>query len=110
VAPRNAIEQALADMWQTLLGIDEVGVEDNFFRLGGHSLLATQLTSRVRDTFQVALPVRSLFEAPTVAALAKRIVQALAEQLDHAALAELEQLSPEEAQAILALDEPTEEL
>jgi acyl transferase domain-containing protein len=80
VAPRNAIEQALADMWQTLLGIDEVGVEDNFFRLGGHSLLATQLTSRVRDTFKLALPVRSLFEAPTIAALAKRIEQALAEQ------------------------------
>ena len=110
VAPRNAIERTLADMWQTLLGIDEVGVEDNFFRLGGHSLLATQLTSRVRDTFQIALPVRSLFEAPTVAAFAKRIVQALAEQLDHATLAELEQLSREEAQAILALDEPTEEL
>jgi acyl transferase domain-containing protein len=110
VAPRNAIEHTLADIWQSLLGIDEVGVEDNFFRLGGHSLLATQLTSRVRDTFQIALPVRSLFEAPTVAAFAKRIAQALAEQLDPAMLTELEQLSREEAQAILALGEPSNEL
>ena len=70
VAPRNAVERALADVWAEVLGVERVGAHDNFFELGGHSLLATQIISRVRDTFQVDLPLRRLFESPTLAGLA----------------------------------------
>jgi acyl carrier protein len=73
VAPRTPVEEELAGIWAKVLGRQEVGVHDNFFELGGHSLLATQLTSRIRDAFQVELPVRILFEAPTMAMLARHI-------------------------------------
>jgi amino acid adenylation domain-containing protein len=73
VAPGTGIEEELAKIWRQILGKQQVGIYDNFFELGGHSLLATQLTSRIRDTFQVELSVRILFEAPTVASLAKHI-------------------------------------
>ncbi|HVR95631.1 MAG TPA: amino acid adenylation domain-containing protein, partial [Thermoanaerobaculia bacterium] len=72
-APRNPIETELAEVWAELLGAERVGVLDNFFDLGGHSLLATQVISRVRDRFGVELPVRALFEEPTVAGLAARV-------------------------------------
>ncbi|HEV7403911.1 MAG TPA: methyltransferase, partial [Chthoniobacteraceae bacterium] len=76
-APSTPEEQTLAAIWSSLLGGVEVGVEDDFFsELGGHSLLATQVMSRVRDHFQVELPLRLLFENPTVAALAAAIVAA----------------------------------
>ena len=67
------MEQTLADIWRELLGIDQVGIHDNFFELGGHSLLATQLVSRVRNTLQAEVPLRDLFEHPTVARLAAAI-------------------------------------
>jgi amino acid adenylation domain-containing protein len=73
VAPGTCIEEELARIWGQILGKQQVGIYDNFFELGGHSLLATQLTSRIRDAFQVELSVRILFEAPTVASLAKHI-------------------------------------
>lgn len=73
VAPRSQVEELLAQIWAKVLGKEQVGVHDNFFELGGHSLLATQLTSRIRDTFRIDLPVRNLFEAPTVEQLAKYI-------------------------------------
>ena len=73
VAPRTVIEQTLAAIWTNLLGVGQVGVHDNFFALGGHSLIATQIVSSLRDTFQVELPLRTLFEAPTVSELAERI-------------------------------------
>ncbi|MEH2381685.1 MAG: amino acid adenylation domain-containing protein [Nostoc sp.] len=73
VAPRSQVEELLAQIWAKVLGKEQVGIQDNFFELGGHSLLATQLTSRIRDTFQIDLPVRNLFEAPTVEQLAKCI-------------------------------------
>jgi natural product biosynthesis luciferase-like monooxygenase protein len=73
VAPRNEIEEILADMWQVLLGIERVGVEDNFFRLNGNSLIALQCISRIQAVFGVKLSVRSFFESPTVAGLARLI-------------------------------------
>ncbi|MHA7627475.1 amino acid adenylation domain-containing protein [Corallococcus sp. M7] len=71
VAPRDATEQRLADIWTELLGTPRVGVHDDFFELGGNSLLATQVISRVRESFGVDVPLRSAFEARTVAALAQ---------------------------------------
>ena len=73
VAPRTPLEQELARIWAELLRLERVGVHDNFFELGGHSLLVTQVISRARAACQVQLPLRSLFEAPTVAAMAERI-------------------------------------
>jgi amino acid adenylation domain-containing protein len=74
VAPRNAVEEVLVTIWGDLLGVPHVGVEDNFFNdLGGHSLLGTTLVSRVRDAFDVELPLRRLFDAPTVAEMAEAL-------------------------------------
>ena len=70
VAPRTPVEEVLARIWAEVLGLERVGVHDNFFDIGGHALLATQVVSRVADVFQVDLPLRRLFEAPTVADLA----------------------------------------
>ena len=72
-APNGETETALAEMWRELLGIDQIGVHDDFFRLGGHSLLGLQLASRVRERWRVELPLRALFEAPTVARLAAAV-------------------------------------
>jgi amino acid adenylation domain-containing protein/non-ribosomal peptide synthase protein (TIGR01720 family) len=76
VAPRSPVEEALAGIWQEVLGLGEVGVHDDFFESGGHSLLATRVVSRLRDTFLVELPVRALFESPTIAALAEAVQRA----------------------------------
>jgi acyl carrier protein len=73
VAPRTAVEEALVKIFASVLGLNRVGIYDNFFELGGHSLLATQLISRVRDTFGVELPLRSVFEAPAIAQLSNVI-------------------------------------
>jgi acyl carrier protein len=75
VAPGTPVEEVLAEIWVEVLKLDKVGIHDNFFELGGHSLLATQVMSRLRELFQVELPLRSLFESPTVAGLAERIEQ-----------------------------------
>ena len=76
--PRDPIEELLAPLWAEVLGVERVGVHDDFFTLGGHSLLGMQLTSRVADLFGVKLTVRALFEARTVGGLAERIAEELA--------------------------------
>ncbi|WP_285420565.1 non-ribosomal peptide synthetase [Pseudomonas sp. efr-133-TYG-5] len=73
LAPRNELEQTLADIWAEVLKVDQVGVRDNFFELGGHSLLATQIASRVQKTLQRDVPLRAMFECSTVAELAEYI-------------------------------------
>ncbi|MBD1825981.1 non-ribosomal peptide synthetase [Microcoleus vaginatus GB1-A2] len=74
-APRTGEEQLLAEIWSQVLGVKQIGIGDNFFELGGHSLLATQLIAKVREAFQVELPLRSLFQYPTVESLAAVISQ-----------------------------------
>jgi amino acid adenylation domain-containing protein len=107
VAPRTAAEQVVAEIWAEVLGRERVGAEDDFFALGGHSLLATQVLSRVEQAFGVKLPVRALFEEPTVAALAARL-EASGQGTLAAAMAELDGLSEEELMALLAETEGAE--
>jgi amino acid adenylation domain-containing protein len=76
IAPRTSTEVTLAGIWADVLGIPEPGVEDNFFALGGHSLLAAKVTGRMRTEFGVRLGVRALFEAPTIASLARLVPEA----------------------------------
>jgi amino acid adenylation domain-containing protein len=73
IEPRSSVEEHVARIWSELLGIPHVGINDNFFDLGGHSLLVIQLISRLHQRFNVELPVRTLFDSPTVAQLAARI-------------------------------------
>ena len=75
VAPANETETTIANIWQGLLGIQQIGVEDNFFELGGHSLIAIQVISRLREAFRVDLPLRSIFETPTIAQLASVVTE-----------------------------------
>jgi acyl carrier protein len=106
MAPRTPVEEALVEIWAEVLGLDEVGIYDNFLELGGHSLLATQVISRVLNTFRVELPLQSLFKAPTVADMAVVITQSQAEKAEpddiERMLAELEGFSDEQAQRLLA--------
>jgi phthiocerol/phenolphthiocerol synthesis type-I polyketide synthase E len=106
VAPRDEIERAVAGLWGELLGIAELGVFDNFFELGGHSVMALQLISRLRDAFGVDLPLDVLFEAPTVAELAKLLLGRIEEGLSapdlDTALADVERLSDEEVRRLVA--------
>jgi acyl carrier protein len=78
VEPRNETETKLAEIWKELLQVEEEGIEQNFFELGGHSLLALQVTARIRRTFDVELPVKNVFEAPTIAGLAVELEKARA--------------------------------
>jgi acyl carrier protein len=73
VAPRSESERIVADIWCEVLAVDSVGVHENFFALGGHSLLATRVLARMRQAFEVELNLRTIFELPTVAGLARAI-------------------------------------
>ncbi|WP_338868507.1 amino acid adenylation domain-containing protein [Myxococcus stipitatus] len=105
VAPRTETEATLLAIWREVLGLESLGVMDDFFAVGGHSLLATRILSRANAVFEVDLPLRALFEYTTVAGLAERIILARLEAVDEAALAnaldEVDGLSDEEA-ALLA--------
>ncbi|MEH1848663.1 MAG: SDR family NAD(P)-dependent oxidoreductase [Nostoc sp.] len=110
VAPRNEIEKSIVNVWEELIGLDKVGIYDNFFELGGHSLLAIQTISRLRETFQVDLPLRTLlFEAPTVAKLAIIVAkkQPQAEELQEIEqlLLEVENLSVDEIKKQLKFED-----
>jgi acyl carrier protein len=89
VAPRNRREQRLCAIWSQYLGRDRIGINDNFFDLGGHSLLGIQIMSAIQQSFKVNLPLKYLFERPTVAELTGAIEQAL-----------LSSVSPEELAAL----------
>jgi len=70
VAPRNEIEQKLVTIWEQTLGLDRVGIHDDFFRIGGHSLLATRVIARITDELGVVVPLSQLFTTSTIAQLA----------------------------------------
>jgi amino acid adenylation domain-containing protein len=75
VAPRTQREEIIANIFASVLGVTQVGIYDNFFNLGGHSLLATQLISRLKETFKIEIPLRAIFEFPTVAELEQKLAQ-----------------------------------
>ncbi len=106
VAPCSPAEELLAEMWCRVLKLERIGIHDNFFELGGHSLLATQLVSQVRKVFRIELPLRVLFEEPTVSGLLKEIAQAFGdmETVEEIArtLKEIDELSEEEVKTLLA--------
>jgi amino acid adenylation domain-containing protein len=110
VAPRTFVEEELARLWRELLGVDVVGIHDNFFDLGGHSLLLTQLLSRIREDFEVDLLLGTLFDNQTIAQMAAIIAVAHAEQGDadevYMLLNQIKDLSPEAAKEMLELEEP----
>jgi len=118
--PRSEVEAKLAEIWRELLGLQQVGMEQNFFELGGHSLLAMQVMARIRRIFAMELAVRSIFEAPTIAGLATEVEKAQAQGLKartpilsrplrganadanrEALLSQLEKLPAEEARELL---------
>jgi acyl carrier protein len=86
-APRTPQEKILADIWSEVLGIERVGIDENFFALGGHSLLATQIIHRINQTFQVDLPMRVIFDESTIAGLSLLVEETLVEQLEATELA-----------------------
>jgi amino acid adenylation domain-containing protein len=94
IAPRTPIEERLAVMLSSLLGLEQVGITDNFFMLGGHSLLGTQLISHIRGTFGVELALRTLFDAPTI--------EQLSQEIERLVMARVEAMSEEEVQRLLA--------
>jgi acyl carrier protein len=87
-APRSPIENLLASIWSRVLTVDRVGIHDNFFELGGHSLLGTQMLTQVRKELQIAVPLRTLFELPTVAELTVVITAALSKEAAESASAQ----------------------
>jgi len=93
LAPRTPVEETLAGIWVEVLRLERVGIHDNFFELGGHSLLATQVMSRVCKAFQTEIPLRTLFEKPTIEQFAGNIEEFLLE--------EIEKLTEDEAQQLL---------
>jgi amino acid adenylation domain-containing protein/FkbH-like protein len=101
VAPRTPVEEVITHIWGQVLGLDGIGVNDNFFDLGGHSLLATQVISQIRETLQMDTPLASLFTFPTIAALAEHLADVSIENqpvLPVAALTKGEQLPLTQAQ------------
>ena len=97
LAPRSEMEEIIASIWSEVLGVERVGVNDSFFDVGGHSLLATVMVSRINEAFHLELPLRTIFETPTIAGLTVSIVQAQLDQCHSDAL----------SQWLLQLNQPT---
>jgi len=108
IAPRTETEEKLAGILCEILHIEKVGIADNFFSLGGHSMMATQVVSRIRETFEVDISLRAMFENPTIEGIAKLITLAEASEQDEQALSdmldEIDNLSEEEIQRLLDED------
>jgi amino acid adenylation domain-containing protein len=112
VAPQGPVEETVAAVWTRVLGLERVGAHDNFFELGGHSLLATQVLSHLQQAFPVNIPLRRLFEEPTVANLARVITESQGKSShglngkvvedDEQILSQLAQLSDEEIDSLLS--------
>lgn len=96
IAPRTPAEKNLASIWTKLLGINRIGINDDYFELGGDSLLATQLASQVRSVFEVELPLVELFRHPTLAEMAASVEEAIIEQMEEISDEEAEQLLKKE--------------
>jgi acyl carrier protein len=92
--PIDDTENIIAGIWQEVLGIKQIGINDHFSELGGHSLLAIKIISGLRKAFQIDLPVRALFDTPTVAMLAENVKERI--------LSEIENMSDEEAKRIVS--------
>jgi len=119
IAPTTETERTLTQIWSRVLGVEKIGVADNFFMIGGHSLLATQVVSRVRQSFGVEMPLREMFESPTIAELSKAVEKLRAAQSGSAVsattitarkrgarnleqvLSQVQQLSEDEAKQLL---------
>jgi len=105
VGPRNPIEERILEIWIEVLKVSQISIDDSFFELGGHSLMATQVIARVRTALDVQVPVRTLFERPTLAGFSDAVMDSLgAVENDpelSALLAEVEGLSDEEANRLL---------
>jgi len=112
-APETEIEEQLATMWRDAFGVDRVGVDDDFFELDGNSLMAIQIVTRLRTAFGVELPMSTLFDNPTIAQLGAEIEALMGEEAEaeealegvEDLLAEIEDLSPEEAELLLAAED-----
>jgi acyl carrier protein len=106
IAPQTPIQEILAEIWAEVLGVKQVGIDDNFFQLGGHSLKAIQLIGKIRQTLELDITIRHLFTSPSVKELAtvlgelaggEDIINEIAKTIQ-----EIAQLSPEQLQAMLA--------
>ncbi|MEU9575647.1 phosphopantetheine-binding protein, partial [Streptomyces massasporeus] len=82
VAPRNGVEERIAELWEDVLGTSGFGVHDSFFKVGGNSILAIRLIAALRGEYEIDLPVRALFEGPTIAALADSIETCIRTEID----------------------------
>jgi acyl carrier protein len=106
VASKNPVEEQLTSIWREILGLDQIGIHDNFFDLGGHSLTAMRVVSRVIKQFPLELPLQFFFQSPTIAEMAGVIMEHQGKQLGkedlERVLSELEALSDEAAQRLLA--------
>jgi len=111
VPPDDEVKERLAGIWRELLGVDRVGIHDNFFLLGGHSLLGLQLLTRIGEAFGVGLPLDVLFEAPTIADMAAAVAAAGEDgAAPAAALPEIRRAEPLDARKVLEnLDALSEE-
>ncbi|HGL5386905.1 TPA: phosphopantetheine-binding protein, partial [Burkholderia cenocepacia] len=104
-APQGEIETTIAQIWQSLLGIERVGRHDDFFDLGGYSLTAIQVVGRIREQFGLTLPLAKVFQTPTIAALGEVIFNDQVARFDNDEIerlsAEIEQLSEDQLRALL---------